>query len=173
MANGLTKHQLEIIAEAVLKQQKKQEKKTETAEKDWRLRNTRTLLRHYLWLQKHSEEIIEDLEDYEDIIFDPKELNLHALMKYKIKTKRMMDYFDATWGSYREYCKTKGGAVERRCEVIRKLYLQEPQMKKCEVADLYSLDERTVRRDEAKATQELAVFLFGIDTLADLEQLIF
>ncbi len=34
------------------------------------------------------------------------------------------------------------------------------------------MDERTVRRDEKKALEELSVFLFGIDSLSDLEQLI-
>lgn len=172
MAGGLTKHQLEIIAEAVIKEQKKHERKQESSAKDWRLRNTKLLLRHYRWLEAHCDEIMEDLEAYEDIIFDPEELNLKALMKYKAKTKRMMSYFDATWGSYKQFCVDKGGANFRRYQVLEKLYILPEPMKKVELAELMNLDERTIRRDESKAIQELSVFLFGIDSLTDLEQMV-
>lgn len=172
MANGLTKHQLEIIAEAVLKQQKKQEKKTETAEKDWRLRNTKLLLRHYRWLILHCEELVEDLDEYEEILFEPEELNLKALMKYKAKTKKMMDYFDATWGSYYQHCKNQGAMAQRRADVLYKLYISKADFKKVEIAEIYGVDESTIRRDESKATKELSIFLFGIDSLNDLENIL-
>lgn len=172
MAGELTKHQLQIIAEAVIKEQKKHEKKQQIPPKDWRLRNTKTLLKHYTWLEKHCEEIIEDIDDYEEVIFDPQELSLRALMKYKAKTKRMLDYFNSTWGSYKQYCKDKGGASLRRCQVLEKLYIIPNAMKKSELAELMNLDERTIRRDETKATQELSVFLFGIDSLSDLERMV-
>ena len=172
MANGLTKHQLEIIAEAVLKQQKKQEKKTESAEKDWRLRNTKLLLRHYRWLSLHCEELVGDLDEYEEILFEPEELNLKALMKYKAKTKKMMDYFDATWGSYYQHCKNRGAIAQRRVDVLYKLYISKADFKKVEIAEIYGVDESTIRRDESKATKELSIFLFGIDSLNDLENIL-
>ncbi|MCI1904602.1 MAG: hypothetical protein LKJ03_11145, partial [Enterococcaceae bacterium] len=72
MANDdLTKQQLEIIAKAVLKEHKKIT--PEKDQRDWRLRNTRLLLKNYRWLQKHCEEIIDDLDNYENVIFDPEE----------------------------------------------------------------------------------------------------
>lgn len=173
MANGLTKHQLEIIAEAVIKQQKKQqEKKTESVEKDWRLRNTKLLLRHYRWLNLHCEELVEDLDGYEEIIFDPEELNLKALMKYKAKTKKMMDYFDATWGSFFAHSKNRGAMAQRRADVLYKLYISDAEYKKVDIADIYGVDESTIRRDESKATKELSIFLFGIDSLNDLENIL-
>lgn len=172
MANGLTKHQLEIIAEAVLKQQRKIEKKIEHPDKDWRLRNTKLLLRHYRWLSLHCEELVEDLDEYGEILFDPEELNLKALMKYKAKTKKMMDYFDATWGSYYQHCKNRGGMAQRRVDVLYRLYIANPEMKKVELAEKYDVDESTIRRDESKATKELSTFLFGIDSLNDLENIL-
>lgn len=172
MANGLTKHQLEIIAEAVLKQQRKIEKKIEYPDKDWRLRNTKLLLRHYRWLSLHCEELVEDLDEYGEILFDPEELNLKALMKYKAKTKKMMDYFDATWGSYYQHCKNRGGMAQRRVDVLYRLYIANPEMKKVELAEKYDVDESTIRRDESKATKELSIFLFGIDSLNDLENIL-
>ena len=44
--NSLTKHQLEIIAEAVLREHQKQESKMSHSSKDWQLRNTRFLLKN-------------------------------------------------------------------------------------------------------------------------------
>lgn len=170
--NALTKHQLEIIAEAVLKEHRKQEGKNKSSSKDWRLRNTQILLKNYLMLEKHCEGIVEDLEDYEEIIFDPEELNLKSLMKYKAKTKKMLDYFNTTWGSYKSFCKNQGIAAERRCDVLYKLYIDPVRRKKTKVAELYGLDERTIRRYEKKATEELSIFLFGIDSLSDLESLV-
>lgn len=172
MANGLTKHQLEIIAEAVLKQQRKIEKKIEYPDKDWRLRNTKLLLRHYRWLSLHCEELVEDLDEYGEILFDPEELNLKALMKYKAKTKKMMDYFDATWGSYYQHCKNRGAMAQRRVDVLYRLYIANPEMKKVELAEKYGVDESTIRRDESKAARELSIFLFGIDSLNDLENIL-
>lgn len=172
MAKELTKHQLEIIAEAVLKQQKKQEKQQELPSKDWRLRNTKLLLRHYRWLEAHCDEIVEDLEGYEDVIFDPEELNLKALMKYKAKTQRMMSYFDATWNSFYMHCKNRDAMARRRADVLYKLYISNANFKKVEIAEIYGVDESTIRRDESKATKELSIFLFGIDSLNDLENIL-
>ena len=93
-------------------------------------------------------------------------------MKYKAKTKRMLDYFNSTWGSYKQYCTDKGDANLRRCLVLEKLYILPEPMKKVELAELLNLDERTIRRDETKATQELSIFLFGIDSLSDLEKMV-
>lgn len=171
-SSGLTKHQLEIIAEAVLKEHQKQENKIKMSSKDWRLRNTQILLKNYLILEKHCEGIVEDLEEYEDIIFDPEELNLKALMKYKAKTKKMLDYFNSTWGSYQSFCKNQGEAARRRCDVLYQLYISPKNLKKIDVAEKYNMDERTIRRDEKKAVEELSIFLFGIDSLSDLESLV-
>lgn len=169
--DNLTKQQLEIIAKAVLKEHKRIT--PEKDQRDWRLRNTRLLLKNYRWLQKHCEEIIDDLDNYENVIFDPEELNLKALMKYKAKTKKMLDYFDATWGSYYAYCKNNGIAMQRRSEVLNKLYLSQNKLNKVDLAELYNVDESTIRRDESRASKELSIFLFGIDSLDDLEQIVF
>lgn len=171
MAEGLTKHQLEIIAQAVLKENEKHQAK-DNVPKDWRLRNTKLLLRQYRWLTLHCQEIVEDLDEYEEVVFDPEELNLRALMKYKAKTKRMMDYFDATWGSFYAHSKNRGKMAQRRADVLFKLYISTEEYKKVDIADIYGVDESTIRRDESKATVELSIFLFGIDSLNDLENIL-
>ncbi|OJG96689.1 hypothetical protein RV18_GL001975 [Enterococcus termitis] len=127
----------------------------------------------YIFLKKHCLEITEDLNEYENVVFEPEELNLRALMKYKAKTKKLLDYFDTVWGSYKAYCVEKGGSVERRCKVLEKLYILQKTMKYVDIAELFNVDESTIRRDEKKATSELSVFLFGVDALEDLVDAIF
>lgn len=121
-------------------------------------------------LKKHCDQIVPELEEYEEFIFDASELNIQSMMKYKAKTKKMLDYFDVVLGSYKKYCDISGEAIKRRCNVLIKSYINQSRMKFVDIAELYGIDERTIRRDEKKAIQELSVFLFGIDSLEDLSE---
>lgn len=175
--SDLSRKQIETISETAakeaLKAYERKRKETSPAYRDWRLRNTKLLLKNYQLLIKHCDEIVDDLEDYENVIFDPDELNLQTLMKYKARTKKMLDYFDSVWRSYYVYCKQKGGSVYRRFAVINNLYILENEIKIVDIAELHGVDERTIRRDEKKATEELSVFLFGIDSLEELANVLF
>lgn len=160
--------QLSLITNVILTEQNKQQEKFLKDKRDRRLRNTTLLLKNYQKLKRHCETIVGSLEVYEDSVYDPDELNLHSLMKYKARTAKMLDYFDVSFKVYSQYCKGKGIAAERRCSVIEKSYIQKQAMKKIDIAELYGLDERTIRRDEAKAIEELSVILFGVDSINDL-----
>lgn len=170
--SNLSRKQIEAISETAAKEALKvferKKKEKQDHHRDWRLRNTRLLFKNYRLLVKHCEEVVGDLEDYENIIFDPEDLNLQELMKYKARTKKMLNYFDTVWQSYSSYCTQKGEAVHRRCKVIEKLYIVNGSSKIVDLADLYGVDERTIRRDEKKAISEMSIFLFGIDSLEDL-----
>lgn len=155
------------ITKAILDEQKKQQAKLIKEKRDKRLRNTALLLKHYHKLKRHCETIVNELEVYEDSVYDPYEINLNTLMKYKTKTAKMLDYFDISFDVYRKHCKDKGESIARRCDVIHKSYILNPAMKKIDIATLYGVDERTIRRDETKAVEELSIILFGIDSLTD------
>lgn len=174
---NLTSKQLEAISQTAAKEALKayqvNTKREKAQHKDWRLRNTKLLLKNYKLLDKHCSGIVDDLEDYENVIFDPEDLDLQTLMKYKARTKKMLNYFDSIWASYREYCKAQGGNVERRQKVIDKLYISGVGLRTIDVAVLYRVDESTIRRDEKKATDELSIFLFGIDSLEELTNAVF
>lgn len=173
MAEGLTKHQLEIIVDAVLKSQKKINKEKQKEKQDWKLRNTNLLLKNYRMLKKHCDGIVPRLHQFEESVFDPEELNLEKLMKYKARTKEMLDYFDIMLSSYNQYCHNQGIAAERRFDVINKIYISNPSFSKSQMAGIYDLDDRTIQRDIRKASQELSVFLFGIDSIEDLSDVLF
>lgn len=174
---NLSRKQLEAISETAaqeaLKVYERKNKANHAEYRDWRLRNTKLLLKNYQLLVNHCNGIVEDLQDYENVIFDPEDLNLQTLMKYKARTKKMLDYFDSIWKSYHLFCKQKGGNIYRRYTVINKLYILENETKIVDLAVYYGIDESTVRRDEKKATQELSIFLFGIDSLEELSDAIF
>lgn len=175
-SSGLTKHQLEIITNEVLKIQSKKQKEQKKIARDWKLRNTNLLLKNYQMLKKHCDGVVPTLDEYENRIFDPEELNLEVLMKYKARTKEMLDYFDLMVSSYCQYCHNQGPMAERRFDVIHRVYLFEgdmQRMSKTQVADLYKIDSRTVDRDIKKSSEELSVFLFGIDSLEDLSNVLF
>lgn len=169
MAEGLTKHQLEIIADAVLKSQKKLEKEKQKKKQDWKLRNTKLLLKNYRMLSKHCEEIVEQLEGYEGILFSSNELNLQTLMKYKAKTKKLMNYFNSTFSHYKDFCKSQGISGERKICALEKMYISNPKMSAEQIAEYYNVDKRTIHRDLKKGIDELTIFLFGVDSLEDLE----
>lgn len=166
---GLSKELIEVIAEAVVAQQEKSMQQSKKKTRDRRLRNTNLLLKNYRMLTKHCEHILVEIEEYEDIVFDPNDLQIHALMKYKAKTKKMLAYFDAVFRSYKQYCAVSGIAAKRRADVIERKYINPKNQTAEEIAEYYDLEKRTVFRDINKATDELSVFLFGIDSLEDLE----
>lgn len=175
---NLSRKQIEVITEtaaqeAIKAYEKKNKESTTVGYRDWRLRNTKLLLKNYQLLFNHCSEIVDELDGYENVIFDPDELNLQTLMKYKARTKKMLDYFDNVWEAYHRYCIQKGSNVYRRFKVLDRLYILESESKLIDIADYYGVDERTIRRDERKATEELSVFLFGIDSLDELSNVLF
>lgn len=140
MAEGLTKHQLEIIVDAVLKSKKKINKEKQKEKQDWKLRNTNLLLKNYRMLKKHCDGIVPRLHQFEESIFDPEELNLEKLMKYKAQTKEMFDYFDIVLSSYNQYCHNQDITAERRFDVINKIYISNPSFSKSQMAGIYYLE---------------------------------
>lgn len=176
MSEGLTKHQLEIITKEVLKIQGIKNNARKKERRGWKLRNTNLLLKNYQMLKKHCEGIIPTLNQYEDSLFDPEDLSLETLMKYKARTKEMLDYFDLMFSSYSQYCHNQGPMAERRLDVVNRVYLfssDEQRMSKSKMAALYDVDSRTIDRDIKKVSEELSVFLFGIDSLDDLSGVLF
>ncbi|MGX7132362.1 hypothetical protein ACWOB3_07775 [Enterococcus songbeiensis] len=172
----LTNHQLEIIAGVVLKEQSRSDKQKKKDKKDWKLRNTNLLLKNYRMLKRHCDGIVPALHEFENSIFDPEELNLEKLMKYKARTKEMLDYFDIMLSSYSQYCHDHGSAADRRYDVIFSIYITSDKnghKSKSQMAGLYNVDARTIDRDIKKAADELAIFLFGIDSLDDLASVLF
>jgi hypothetical protein len=176
LAEKLTKDTLAAITQEVVKIEAMKGKERKRERRNWKLRNTTLLLKKYQMLREHCEGVIPKLTEYENSIFDPEELNLETLMKYKARTKEMLDYFDLMFSSYCQYCHNQGPMAERRFNIIRQLYVFENSNEyksKNDLAAFYNVDSRTVDRDIKKASEELSIFLFGIDSLDDLSHVLF
>ncbi|MBF0779792.1 MULTISPECIES: hypothetical protein [unclassified Granulicatella] len=130
--------------------------------KDWRYHNTELLLSKYRLLKKHCQTIVEDLEIYEDSVYNLEELTLHALMKHKVKTAKMLDYFENALESYRILCvKTETG--KRRFNIVYHLYISGIQMSQKEIAEYYNIDRTTIFRNRRKFIHDLSFVLWGLD----------
>lgn len=165
----LTKDETQAIAQVVMELNAKEEKRTKKERKDYRLRNTELLLKNYRKLKIHCEGIIEDLEVYEAATYDPTDLDLHTLMKYKTRTAKMLDYFDIIFIAYADLSKRHGKAAERRHKIVSRLFVDNEVASANELAEYFNIDRSTVTRDIAKAIEELSIMLFGIDSFDDLE----
>lgn len=175
MSEKLSKEMLAAITNEVIKIEDKKKKERKRQHRDRKLRNTKLLLENYQMLKKHCEGIVPILHDFENSLFDPEELDIGILMKYKARTKEMLDYFDLMFSSYNQYCHNKERAAERRFDIVRRLYVFEnggQHLTKTNLATFYNIDERTINRDIKKASEELSVFLYGIDSLDDLDHVL-
>jgi Mg2+ and Co2+ transporter CorA len=161
----LTKNQLEIIAQEAIKQFKVQHKKQQKEEKDWRLRNTKLLLENYHRLNDHCEDIEQQLEEYEDTVFNLEELTLETLMKYRFKTSKMMRHFDRMLKHFEVDSLNGPEEEQRRYKVIYHRYLSEKRLTIQQLCEMYNVEQGTIYRDTKQGINDISVLLFGLVAL--------
>lgn len=164
----LPKELMDVIVETVAMEQEKQKNEDKAKQRDYRLRNTSLLLKNYQKLKVHCQAITDDVKDYENMVYDPDELNLHTLMKYKARTAQMLNYFDSIFRAYGELSKRQGEAAERRYRICQRMYIDEQNGTAGDLADYYNIDRSTVFRDVNKSIEDLSIMLWGIDSFDDL-----
>ncbi|WP_147536086.1 hypothetical protein [Bacillus marasmi] len=166
---SLSKQQIELIvslaSHEAIKQYKAQQREHKKREKDWRLRNTKLLLENYRKLKDHCAGVEEQVEEYEDTILDLEELTLESLMKYQLKTLKMMNHFEKMLGHFRESCLNGSDEEFRRYKIINCRYLNEKRLTVPELCELYKVEQGTIYRDTKIAINDLSVLLFGISSL--------
>lgn len=160
---------IEAISQAVVRKINQDKTKQAKKQRDWRLRNTKLLLKHYHILKEHCAEIDDEIEAYADSIFDPEELELKTIMASKAKTRKMVWYIDEMLAAYERYCKRAGDAAQRRYAALTYYYINTTRPSFETLAFNLNVSERTIRRDLEDARKEFSVFLFGINALEDLE----
>ncbi len=168
MTINLSKEHLEIITKTVLDTVTVENKKAEKEKKDFRLRNTKLLLKNYHILKEHCTEIEEELIIYDPIRFDAKEIEIESIMRSKEKTRKMIIYMDAMIEAYERYSKKAGEAADRRFKALYHYYISDFKLSYNQLAELLNVHERTVRKDIEEARNELSVFLFGIMSMDDV-----
>ncbi|MFD2446398.1 hypothetical protein ACFSO7_20765 [Bacillus sp. CGMCC 1.16607] len=166
---SLTKSQIELISslasQEAIKQFKAQQLKQKKKEQDWRLRNTKLLLENYHRLKDHCEDIDQQIEEYEETVFSLEELTLESLMKYRLKTAKMMRHFERMLKHFEVDSRNGSEEEQRRHKVIYHRYLSDNRFPIQKLCEMYNVEQGTIYRDTKLAIRDLSVLLFGIVAL--------
>lgn len=165
MSKGLTKHQLEIVTQAVLNEHEKQNVKKKKEEKARNLRNTELLLKNYRKLKDLCDSTMTEAIPLNYPEFDLENLTLESLTIYRKKTMLMMNHVDKMLIAYEWNCSKGTTEEDRRFKVLKLRYLTEEHLTVKEIVELHSIDQSTVYRDTKQAIKDMSVLLFGIDAI--------
>lgn len=156
------------LSDKIIKKINADKNKQKRQAQDWRLRNTKLLLKNYHMLKQHCADVSSELLDYEESIFDPSELEIKSIMASKAKTRRMVWYIDSMLDAYQTYAHLAGESAGRRYDVLVNYYIRDARLNHESLARTMHVSDRTVRRDLEDARKEFGIFLFGIFAIEDL-----
>lgn len=147
---------------------------------DNRLNNTKLLLVNYNNFLDHCQNAIYEIENNIKEAIEQEENTvelfdelynmqndtfvINSILKSKQKTKVILKHINCCLSFY-EYRAKKINDLEmqRRFEVIKRLYINEKKQRYEEIAEDLNISTQTVNRDRKKAIQELSILIFGID----------
>ena len=141
-----------------------------------RLRNTKLLLRNYRMLKSHAESSVFSRDQIEDSAFEILEemmqgkddqLTIDSIEKSATRTAIMVSHVETMIGLYAAFCdKCYDQSLERRrYEVMHDMYISDSPLSAQEIAEKYSMSERSVYTDLKIAIERLSALLFGVDSL--------
>lgn len=152
-----------VALERFKQEQNQQQKKRH----DWRLRNTKLLLRHYREFVEHSEELKLSLQEESEALDDlyTDELTVEAIKRSKQRTLAMVKFIQQMMQVYRIRCEKGTDDDLRRFKVVHAMYIATEKMTVEEIAKCNSIDTSTVYRDINNAVKSLSVLVFGVDAI--------
>lgn len=145
--------------------------------RDRRLHNTKLLIRNYRIFKAHAESAISTAEECEDSVFDilammsdkdfrKAETTVKSIQSSAARTAIMINHITAMIETYEIWCQKSGKPEnERRCRVLKALYIDDNPPTLEELADREGINERTIYKDVDAATEILAALIFGIDSI--------
>lgn len=123
-------------------------------ELDARYHDVRLLMKNYRKLKAHYSRVA------------PETLEVSSICSMRRKTGLMMSHVDKMLKTYRILCIESGNPDEtRRWEALYLRFIGEKRMTVEAIADQLGIDKRTFYRDIGKATEDMAVLLFGIEAI--------
>ncbi len=167
----------ETGADAAEKRFAKLQKEAAEKSRDRRLHNTKLLIRNYRIFKAHAESAISTAEECEDSVFDilammsdksfrKAETTVKAIQSSAARTAIIINHITAMVETYEIWCQKSGKPEnERRCRVLKALYIDDNPPTPEELADREGINERTVYKDVDAATEILAALIFGIDSI--------
>lgn len=171
---GLNPELLESITraavQAVIDFQVKEKKKQQKAKKDWRLRNTKLLLRNYRSFVAHSHDIQKEIDAFkkakalEELYSE--DFAVESIKRSKQRTYAMVQFMERMLDVYRTMCEESVQPEDlRRYQVICEMYISAEKTTAEKIAKCHFIDLRTVYRDINEASKALSVLIFGVDAI--------
>lgn len=176
-ARVATKEAAKIAAEIAIETYKAEQSKDAKKRSDWRLRNTKLLLKNYRSFVAHVENAVYDADKVTDesalTILDmvgsysgSSSASIESIMRSTARTSVIVAHIKEMLNIYGAMCKISGNSEEmRRHRVIYLLFIDVNQMSISEIAEAENVVERTIYRDCDIAFERLAALFFGIDGL--------
>lgn len=164
-----------LYTSAVITELEKRKKQKSDEQRDYRLHNTKMLLRNYrrfVGFLDTADFKIDEIEEAETRewfrnMYDPSNRSDQIVLSIKsaaIKTRVIVEHIKTVIKAYKEYCDAVGTDISRRrYGVIYGKYISPTPMAKEDLAKKWFVDGRTVQRDLKAAEHEISSLMFGID----------
>lgn len=148
--------------------QEKEKQKQQKEKRDWRLRNTKLLLKHYRSFVSHVDGAREKVtaHDYADAMESlyTNELALESIKRSTQRTMVMVRFVQRMVSVYKATCEKSGQHEDlRRYRIIENMYISEEKFTAEEIAECEKIDVSTVYRNINEAAKTLSVLIFGVD----------
>lgn len=145
------------------------------------LYNTKVLLENYRKLKRYIERATANLEDviaynYPDYSLQMLEIlglrvedqKSYTIAKGVAMTKILMNHVERMIHEYQTECENSGSPVmQRRWDVISKMYLEDQKMDTKRLAEKYCVDPRVIQADAKQGREDIKILLFGIEALVN------
>ena len=146
--------------------------------KDFRMKNTRLLVKKYRWLKSYAGNAVSELTQLlseEELIFlesmgmdNLESRKVESIKDRMVFTQTVLGHIDTMLELYKNKClNSERDEVRRRWRVLEAMYLTDNVANPDDVADAEHINTRTVFKDLNVAIQDLSGLFFGID-LSDI-----
>ncbi len=150
----MRREQIEEIAKIVAEEVLTKRGSVIVEEFDKRYHDVRLLMSNYRKLKTHYSHIA------------PEALEVSSIYNMQRKTGLMMSHVDKMLTTYEALCRVALFADEaRRWDALYLRYISDEKLSVDAIADRLHIDKRTFYRDISKAMEDMAVLLFGIESI--------
>lgn len=172
--NLISKYAAEKAVEAFTRQLEEQRAKT----KDYRMKNTRLLVKKYRWLKSYAGNAVSELTQLlseEEVIFlesmgmdNLESRKVESIKDRMVFTHTVLGHIDTMLELYKNKClSSERDDVRRRWRVLEAMYLTDNVGSAEDIAEAEHINTRTVFKDLNVAIADLSGLFFGID-LSDI-----
>lgn len=156
----LSEPQLEELSNRIVSKMLDAQDKKRKSIRNNAYHNTMLLLKNYKKLKTHCEIVENQVEEEFTTMWNDWRFDIDSLLEHKAKTAKLMKHVDRALEEFKK-------ENFEDYELISMKYLLERCFSDEFIASHKDIDRTTVGRRIKKASEELAVILFGIDVVVD------